>query len=63
MFYIFLEEDYSVKQSPLSVDTSPGNETVSPPQSSPKTNVFKRPGDPVSLESPSLKRARQEDSS
>ncbi|XP_049805860.1 transcription initiation factor TFIID subunit 3 isoform X1 [Schistocerca nitens] len=51
------EDEYLLKQSPLSVDTS-NNLGSTSPLSSPKSNVFKRPGDPVSLENPVLKRTR-----
>ncbi|XP_046682017.1 transcription initiation factor TFIID subunit 3-like isoform X2 [Homalodisca vitripennis] len=54
-----LEEEYLVKQSPLSVDitgTEPGSGTS--PLSSPKNSLFKRPGDPISAENNLLKRAR-----
>ncbi|XP_067015220.2 transcription initiation factor TFIID subunit 3 isoform X2 [Anabrus simplex] len=51
------EEDYVGKQTPLSVDTAttPG---ATSPLTSPKANVFKRPGDPISMENPAMKRAR-----
>ena len=55
--YLFLEEEYGNKQVPLSVDTSSTSGATSP-LASPKGNVFKRPGDPISLESPAVKRAR-----
>lgn len=42
---------------PLSVDTASSSGATSP-LASPKGNVFKRPGDPISLESPAVKRAR-----
>ncbi|PNF17120.1 hypothetical protein B7P43_G09094 [Cryptotermes secundus] len=51
------EEEYGNKQVPLSVDTASSSGATSP-LSSPKGNVFKRPGDPISLESPAVKRAR-----
>ncbi|XP_039298647.1 transcription initiation factor TFIID subunit 3 isoform X2 [Nilaparvata lugens] len=51
------DEDYGVKAAALTVDTTIA-ESDSPPLSSPKANPFKKPGDPVSLESPQLKRVR-----
>lgn len=54
--YMFLEEEYLVKQ-PLSVDIT-GSEPGTSPLSSPKNSIFKRPGDPVSIENSLLKRAR-----
>ncbi|XP_075219426.1 TBP-associated factor 3 [Lycorma delicatula] len=52
------DEEYSVKSSTLSVDTTAGVECASPPLTSPKINLFKRPGDPITMESSALKRAR-----
>nr|CAD7431830.1 unnamed protein product [Timema monikensis] len=49
MFPELEEEEQSSKHSPLSLD-------VASPLTSPKANVFKRPGDPI--ESPAAKRAR-----
>jgi hypothetical protein len=54
---LFSEEEYGNKQVPLSVDTASSSGATSP-LASPKGNVFKRPGDPISLESPAVKRAR-----
>lgn len=65
----FSVEDYSNKNSPLSVDISSPGPSSGPnsgggslsPQSSPKPNSlnpFKRPGEPITAESPALKRAR-----
>ncbi|XP_021917768.1 transcription initiation factor TFIID subunit 3 isoform X3 [Zootermopsis nevadensis] len=51
------EEEYGNKQVPLSVDTASSSGATSP-LASPKGNVFKRPGDPISVESPAVKRAR-----
>ncbi|RZF33682.1 hypothetical protein LSTR_LSTR007060 [Laodelphax striatellus] len=51
------DEDYGVKSAALAVDTTV-TESVSPPLTSPKANPFKKPGDPVSLESPQIKRVR-----
>lgn len=53
---MLLEEEYLVKQ-PLSVDIT-GSEPGTSPLSSPKNSIFKRPGDPVSIENSLLKRAR-----
>ncbi|XP_054279774.1 transcription initiation factor TFIID subunit 3-like isoform X2 [Macrosteles quadrilineatus] len=52
-----LEEEEYLKQLPLSVDIS-GAESGTSPLSSPKNSIFKRPGDPVSIENNLLKRAR-----
>uniref|UniRef100_A0A1B6D8S1 PHD-type domain-containing protein n=2 Tax=Clastoptera arizonana TaxID=38151 RepID=A0A1B6D8S1_9HEMI len=52
------DDDYTFKQTALSVETNNTNETISPPLSSPKSNLFKRPGDPVSFETHSMKKAR-----
>ncbi|XP_034230878.1 transcription initiation factor TFIID subunit 3 isoform X2 [Thrips palmi] len=62
-------EEYPNKNSPLSVDISSPGPSSGPnsaggslsPQSSPKPNPlnpFKRPGEPITAESPALKRAR-----
>lgn len=69
MVLLFLAEEYPNKNSPLSVDISSPGPSSGPnsaggslsPQSSPKPNSFnpfKRPGEPISAESPALKRAR-----
>ncbi|KAJ9590828.1 hypothetical protein L9F63_016138, partial [Diploptera punctata] len=50
------EEEYGNKQTPLSVDTTVASGSTSP-LASPKANVFKRPGDPIS-DNPALKRTR-----
>lgn len=50
------EEEY-LKQLPLSVDIT-GSEPGTSPLASPKNSLFKRPGDPVSVENNLLKRAR-----
>nr|CAD7403300.1 unnamed protein product [Timema cristinae] len=52
------EEEYESKQTPMSVETLAPSTSTSSPVTSPKTNLFKRPGDPILLESPAIKSAR-----
>lgn len=52
------DDEYAIKTPSLSVDVNIGAESASPPLSSPKANLFKRPGDPIQLENSVLKRAR-----
>nr|CAD7410095.1 unnamed protein product [Timema poppensis] len=51
------EEEYESKQSPMSVETLAPSTSTSSPVKSPETNLFKRPADPVLLESPAIKSA------
>ncbi|XP_063219123.1 transcription initiation factor TFIID subunit 3 isoform X3 [Bacillus rossius redtenbacheri] len=51
-------ESVPSKQTPLTVDTSSVGPSPSSPLNSPKTNVFKRPGDPIFVENLAVKRAR-----
>nr|CAD7579758.1 unnamed protein product [Timema californicum] len=52
------EEEYESKQTPMSVETLAPSTSTSSPVTSPKTNLFKRPADPILLESPAIKSAR-----
>lgn len=54
--YSVPEEEF-IKQLPLSVDIT-GSELGTSPLASPKSSIFKRPGDPISLENNLLKRTR-----
>ncbi|CAG2054461.1 unnamed protein product [Timema podura] len=52
------EEEYESKQTPMSVETLAPSTSTSSPVTSPKTKLFKHPGDPILLESPAIKSAR-----